>query len=410
MRALYISHNGVLEPLGQSQVLPYIRGLARLGVEFDLLSYETSGADAEVIENLRALLSREHIRWFPLQRTRDPRLAVKVQEAARGVLRALAIAARRRPNIVHGRGYLPTAVGDAVATLVPRAKLIFDCRGMLADEYVDAGYWTRERPEYALVKRYEARAFRRADGVVVLTNALREWVQASGWLGPHTRLETIPTCVDLERFRYSDEARVRRRQELGLEGRIVLVYSGSLGALYREDDLARFAAVFKMRAGRPSAFLVLTQSPSARLVDRLKVEGLAEDEIVVRSVAPQRMAEYLAAGDAAVAFGKTCFARLGCSPTKLAEYFACGLPALVNDFGDQASVAMEHEVCLMADSFSDSDLRVAADRLVALAAAPVEHRVKTGRAVAERRFGLATVGIPRYAELYRAVASAQLAG
>ena len=39
-RVLFISYNGMLEPLGQTQVLPYLRKLAQRGVQFTLLSFE----------------------------------------------------------------------------------------------------------------------------------------------------------------------------------------------------------------------------------------------------------------------------------------------------------------------------------------------------------------------------------
>src|SRR5690242_9441765 len=43
-RVLFISYNGMLDPLGQSQVLPYLRELARRGVGFTLLSFERAKA------------------------------------------------------------------------------------------------------------------------------------------------------------------------------------------------------------------------------------------------------------------------------------------------------------------------------------------------------------------------------
>jgi glycosyltransferase involved in cell wall biosynthesis len=406
MRALYVSHNGMLDPLGQSQVLPYLRGLARRGIEFDLVSFELPERETDAIEALREQLRAEGVRWWPLRRARDPRLQTKVKEAARGVLLAVAAAGRRRPTIVHGRGYIPTAVGDAVASAVPGAKLLFDCRGMLGDEYVDAGHWTEDRLEYRLLKRYESRAFKRAEGVVVLTHALRRWVLDRGLIGPKTHIETIPCCVDFGRFHFDPDARRRVRAGLGLsDEHLLVVYSGSLSALYREADLARFVGVTKRRAQRPFAFLALTQSPSENLVRMLRESGVEEREILVRKAQPTEMAAYLSAGDAATAFGKSCFARMGCSPTKLAEYFACGLPAAVNDFGDQAEIAKERDTCVMVESFDDDTLAAAADRLLALARAPLDERVRVGRRVAEARFSLEKIGIPKYEELYRAMAA-----
>src|SRR5687768_9539217 len=39
-QVLFISYNGMLEPLGQSQVIPYLRELAKREVHFTLLSFE----------------------------------------------------------------------------------------------------------------------------------------------------------------------------------------------------------------------------------------------------------------------------------------------------------------------------------------------------------------------------------
>jgi glycosyltransferase involved in cell wall biosynthesis len=407
MRVLYVSHNGMLEPLGQSQVLPYLRGLARRGIEFDLFSYELPEVQDADVEALQHSLSGSGIRWNPMRRKRDQRLRVKLEEIARGIVSALMTAATRPPHVVHGRSYLPTAVGDVIASLVPRAKLVFDCRGMLGDEYVDSGHWTKDRREYRLLKRYEARAFRRADGVVVLTDALRRWVTTNALLGPRTTIATIPTCVDLEKFRFSAGERRRIRTELGVMERLVFVYSGSLGGLYRLDDTARFMGVVKKRAGRPITFLVLTGSPSDELVELAQKYGLARDEIIVRKVAPREMASFLCAADAGLAFGKTCFARMGCSPTKLAEYLACGVPLVSNaDFGDQAALADEPETCVLVSSFDDQEsLQEAADRLVGLATRPIAQRVEQGRRVAEARFGLETVGVQRYERLYTTLVS-----
>ena len=41
MRALYVSQNGMAENLGQSQVLPYLRGLVRRGVEIELFAADS---------------------------------------------------------------------------------------------------------------------------------------------------------------------------------------------------------------------------------------------------------------------------------------------------------------------------------------------------------------------------------
>jgi glycosyltransferase involved in cell wall biosynthesis len=404
MRALYVSQNGMLENLGQSQVLPYLRGLARRGVEINLLSFELVGSDAGAVETLRSSLAPQGIRWTPLQRRRDPRIRVKLAESTTGVMKAFVTALARRPDVVHGRSYFSTAICDVIASVVPRARLLFDCRGMLGDEYVDAGYWTEERIEYRLVKRYESRAFRRAEGVVVLTEALKRWILDRGWLGPRTHIEAVPCCVDLEKFDFDQAARIRLRKELGLEDAFVVVYAGSLGTWYREPELSKFAGMVKAATRRRVAFLLLTASPPEALVEMLRTQGFSDANIVTRRVPPAEMPAYLSVGDAALSFITSCFSKKGSSPTKVAEYLACGLPVVLNgDIGDQADLAAETDACVVLSSFSDEELARATARVLELGARSMAERVRAGRRVASERFGIERVGVARYERLYKAM-------
>src|SRR5438067_13785526 len=64
-RVLFISYNGMLDPLGQTQVIPYLRELGRRGVRFTLLSFERQGAfepaGATRCKALRIQLSEQNI-------------------------------------------------------------------------------------------------------------------------------------------------------------------------------------------------------------------------------------------------------------------------------------------------------------------------------------------------------------
>ena len=404
MRALYVSQNGMLENLGQSQVLPYLRGLAKRGVDIDLLSFELQGALDGPIEALRSSLTRDGIRWTPLRRRRDTRLRVKVAESARGVLKALTMALARRPDIVHGHSYLPTAICDVVATLVPGARLLFDCRGMLGDEYVDAGHWTKDRSEYRLVKRYESRVFRRAEGVVVLTEALKRWILERNWLGPETHIEAVPCCVDLDKFQFDRAARARLRSEHGLDDAFVVLYAGSLGTWYREEQLAQFAGIVKRATTRRVAFLLLTAAPPEALVELVRRQGFADQDIVTLRVPPIEMPAHLSVGDVALSFITSCFSKKGSSPTKVAEYLACGLPVVLNgDIGDQGDLAPETDACVVLSSFDEGELTRAAALALRLGSRSMEARVRCGRQVADTHFGVERIGVARYERLYRAM-------
>src|SRR6185437_9136682 len=77
-RVLFISYTGMLDPLGQSQVLPYLRELAKRGIRFTLISFERPATLADVglqeCEALRQQLAADNINWHWLPYHQKPSL------------------------------------------------------------------------------------------------------------------------------------------------------------------------------------------------------------------------------------------------------------------------------------------------------------------------------------------------
>ena len=401
MRVVYLSHTGMTEPLGQSQVLPYLRGLTRRGADIEVLSFEPVGTAPGTVETLRDGLRRDGILWRPLVRSSSHAFSMKLYEAGQAVVGGLVESLRKRAQIIHARSYLPAAAAAVVATLSPGARFLFDNRGMVGDEYVDGGNWKRESASYRIVKQVERRLFAGADGLVVLTEALRRWLLEHGLVGPRTEMEVVPCCVDVPRFAVGADVRSAMRRELGVEDRLVIAYSGTLGSWYREQEMARL--VGRMRALHPKlTFLVLSRAPTDGLRAAALAAGLQRDELVIRSAAPADMPRLLSAGDLGLSLIDTCFSKIGSSPTKVAEYLAAGLPVVVNaGIGDQTDLRKEPDAAVVIDNLSAEAVDAAAGPALQLALRRHEERVATTVDVARRHFGLEEVGIPRYLGLYQ---------
>ena len=203
MDALYLSYDGALDPLGRSQVLPYLEGLSGRGWRFDLVTFEKEERwrDAHGRLEMETRMAASIIRWSPLRYHKRPRVLSTAFDVRAGVRRVRRLVRERRPALLHARSY-PAAL---VARLVGRAEhipYVFDMRGFYAEERVDGGLWRGRGPMYRLTKRVERALLRDAAAVVTLTRAsvptLEGWIGAAGG---EPLLRMIPTCVDLERFR-----------------------------------------------------------------------------------------------------------------------------------------------------------------------------------------------------------------
>lgn len=402
---LYVSQTGMTEPLGQSQVVAYLERLGRRGFTFEVVSMEPAGAPPSRLADARARLAAAGVDWFPLPRSSSHHIAQKALESARLGARALRRALARRPSIVHARAHFPGAIADAVAAVVPGARFLFDCRGLLGDQYVDVGHWTEQRLEYRLLKAWERHAFARADGVVVLTAALERLLASRGLVAPETPRAVIPCCVDMARFVPDDVARRAVRAELGLADRAVVAHSGGLGAWYLEDEIAAFMTHFR-RVRPDAALLVMTKTDATRLRALLRERGLRDGDVIVRDVSPSSMPRMLTAVDVGLSLIRPAFGVTGTSPTKFAEYLATGVIGVGNDgVGDMAELGAYPGACVICPDLSDASLASAAAKCAGMLEGGRAARVAEGRALADALFSVDGVGASRYEALYRAMLS-----
>jgi glycosyltransferase involved in cell wall biosynthesis len=404
MRALYVSHTGMSEPLGRSQVVPYLLGLARAGVQLDIVAFEPATAHAREIAEVTDVLARQGIGYAWTRRSPSHALATKVQESLRAFAQLMTRALRRRPRVIHARSYLPGAVAGLVRLLTPGSRFLFDCRGLLGDEYVDFGHWSRQSLRYRLIKVAERRLFGGADAVVVLTERLKQWLSREQKLVRDDKpIEVIPCCVDLARFAVDAAARARARARLDAGERLVLAYAGTLGSFYSEAEMAALFAAVRRR--RPALFAIFTRADAGPLRAALARHGVSDGDIRVQAAAATEMPELLSAADVGLSFIEPRFSKLASSPVKLGEYLATGLPVAVNrGVGDLDRLLADHPGSLFdAGHMSARELDDVAARLATLPLEDTAARARH-RAVAARHFALEDVGVARYRRLYERLA------
>jgi glycosyltransferase involved in cell wall biosynthesis len=404
-QVLFISYNGMLDPLGQTQVLPYLRELAKKGVQFTLLSFEKphafEPAGVAKSEALRDELQTQGIDWHWLRYHQRPSLPATMYDVLAGYREARSLVKRKQIEMVHARGHIPATIAVWLKVWLD-TKLIFDLRGLMAEEYVDAEHWRKGNLPYRITKSMEVKILAAADAIVTLTE--RIWPIISEWEGLRGRTphhEVIPCCVDLARFRFSEQERARRRKELGLDDQFTIVYSGSLDGWYLTDTMADFFASVVRR--NPKAHMLwLTTGSHDRVRELMRGRNISKENFSVLSVAAADVPSYLAAADAGLSFIKRCVSKVASSPTKNGEYLACGLPVIINEgIGDSDALVDQWQAGVLIEEFNETEFEAAAREIEAMVVAP-EARVKARR-VAEQLFHLETVGGARYAALYERV-------
>jgi len=387
----------------QTQVLPYMRELVKGGNKISLLTFEPAPFSKYGQEEarLREVLDSQKIEWHWLpyhKRFSVLATAWDVVQGARFVWRKLRT---DEIEILHARVHVPALMAALARKFSgKKPKLLFDIRGFMLEEYTDAGVWPEGGWLYRVGKRIERWLMEQSDGFVVLTEAAREILfpesKPTGFDRQGRPVEVIPCCVDLSRFeKVSDEYRDQMRTRLGVEDRKVLAYVGSFGGWYLSDEMMDFFSV--ARDLDPKTFvMILTQRDTAKVVQGLKDRGFEESDFVVDSVGPESVPDYLSAADVSVSFIKPCYSKLSSSPTKLAEYLACGLPIISNTkIGDVDALIQDNGVGVLITDLTVQGYIEALDKGEHLGGLR-EHCKTVGR----NEFDLQSVGGGRYRRLY----------
>lgn len=398
-RALYITYTGLLDPLGQSQVLQYVLGLASRH-QMTVLSYEKPAnlADMARLSALEERLKDAGVTWHRRVWHRKPGIPATIYDILVGIAQATRIVRENGIQIVHCRSYIGSMIGLSVKKRTG-AKLIFDMRGFWPDERVEGGIWRAGSAPYRYFKRVEKRLFLRADYVVSLTRAgVREIAQMPYLRGQMPPVSVIPTCTNLGMFHPVPTS--RRGFTLG--------YVGSVGSWYMFAEVAQAVArLFQMRAD--ARFLVINKGGHDLIRAELGKIGVDMSRVELRESPFDQVAEQIGRMDAGIFFIKPVWSKRASCPTRMGEFLACGKPCLANaGCGDveEDFAQTQTGVTLPADDAGGVDmsgLDAALTRLMDLSTDP--HMQTRCRRAAEERFSLAGA-IAEYDSIYQRLAGA----
>ena len=405
MKVLFISYNGLLEPILPSQAVPYIKGLTALGYDFILLTYEKKRdldrAGRAGVRKLREDLKKAGIDWRYLRYHKNPPLLSTLFDLIVGFFTAFLIIVYGRVKIVHVRGITPGVIIMALSKIL-KFKIIFDMRGLLAEEYAAGGLWREGGLPFRLVKKAEKRMLMTADAVTVLTKKHFDLNRSLDYLTERKiPMDIVPCCVDAGRFIPDREDENLFRRELGLDGKFILMYPGKIGTFYFMDEMLAF---FKYASGvmQKAVFFIVTHDEPSDFLERANAMGVEADKIIIKEKVPyEEMPRYMRAADAGVFFINP-YKKIGSSPIKMGEFLASGVPVIINPgVGDTEELVRENRVGVVVNNFTEPDFRKAIDELLRLKKESDE--LKRRCIATAEKFLSHEVAIARYAKIYKAI-------
>jgi glycosyltransferase involved in cell wall biosynthesis len=370
-KILFISYDGMTDPLGQSQVIPYLQGLSKNGCQIFLLSCEKKEAFEQhrsVVENM---LKASHITWIHKSYTKTPPALstwIDIQKLKKA---AKKIHEKHSIDLVHTRPGVPALVGLWMKKNLG-VKFLHDIREFYAASRVEGGMWKLKNPMYSKIYEYfikkEKKEIEYADGIVTLTYAAEKIVRGLPEFRKETPLEVIPCSADLELFdpsKYDSAQKNELKRELGIdENDLVISYLGSVGGWYMVGEMMGFFKLLIEK--RPNTkFLFISPHRHDTIVLAASKFGIPEQSVITTKASRTEVPKYLSLSDHSIFFIKPCYSKQSSSPTKHGEIMAMGIPLITNSgVGDVEEIVNRYESGIVLNEFTNDSYSVAIEQIL----------------------------------------------
>ncbi|HAB53770.1 MAG TPA: hypothetical protein DCE80_16605, partial [Ignavibacteriales bacterium] len=184
-----------------------------------------------------------------------------------------------------------------------------------------------------------------------------------------------------------------------MEGKFVILYSGSLGTWYLLKEMIDFFRCAK-EIIKNAHFLFLTNYDHSHILNLWRKNGLSIDDLTIKSTSYNGISKLMRIADCGIFFIKPLLSKRSSCPIKFAEYLACGLPVVLNvNVGDTDTIVERNKIGVVISGFNQEEYQMCVRDLQGMMKDKDSLRNRCYN-VAQSLFSL-DFGVEKYYQIYR---------
>lgn len=331
---VYVSYTGLLEALGKSQILSYLKILSD-NYSITLLTFEKQ-SDLNNIYEYNAMMDiceQYNIDWRPMLYHKRFRLLSKMRDSFNLLKNLYKINKEKNIKLFHCRAYVST-INVWLFTRLFKIPYIFDMRALWIDELVEAGSIKNNGLLTILLRKMESKILLDSDAIISLTEHAVKYLINNNEKLEEKKFIVIPTCVDIERFKF-DISTYRKEKD----GKIVV---GSMGSILSSRfDIQLFLSILlELQKNKAIGKIkIVTLDDSEKIYESFKKIGGNIKDLEIYSSSYEDIPYNISNIDIAIVTFKTGVSTLGTSPTRIGEFLAQGIPVICTEnVGDSSEL------------------------------------------------------------------------
>jgi len=325
---LYITYDGILEPLGNSQVYNYIKKLSN-NYNFFIISFEKK----DDFDNKKKILSKKqelnsnNINWQSLIYHKRPAILSTFYDIIVGLFYTIKIVKKNNINIIHARSYTPCLIA-LIIKIFFKIPYVFDMRGFWADEKIESKTWKKNSLIYVFTKFLEKKFIINSNYIILLTKSSLLELKKLSFFKESKKTSIISTCVSLDTFKFKSES--INYEYIKKNKKIVLGYVGSVRLWYRFDLVVLFFK-YLIQIYPNSILHIINKDDHEYIKNHLMHKNIHTKNYLIETSDHNEIANKIIKMDVGIFFITPSFSKKASNPTKLGEFLSSGIPCITND-------------------------------------------------------------------------------
>lgn len=340
-KILYLSFDGILEPLGYSQILSYLKHLSS-NFHITIISVEKKNdvLNTTHFNTINKEIRDANIDWVFLNYSNNK--IGKIFLIIKLFFKIIYILKKKKINIIHARSYITGLLAFFLKKIL-NFYLIFDIRGFWIEERINWGLWKKNSIKYKIFKYFEGNLFRKSDIIVTLTNDAKKILLDNKTLNlKKSNIFVIPTSVNL----------VNHISISNNSDKLVFTHLGAVGSRYNFE--AYLKVTNKIYQSKEVFLSIINKGEHIVIKKNLDEYNINKNNFKINFVHPYNINFEIQKSNFGVFFPVSGFYLKAYFPTKLGEFLTNGIPVItlkINEHVD--SIILQYNVGILIDNFDN---------------------------------------------------------
>lgn len=329
-KVLYLSYNGLNEPLGKSQILPYIK-IINEDYRLHIISFENTFNDPGIYSLTEELLNL-NINWTKFKRYKN-NFFFNTFSLLKAFIYIFYLTLTNKVNIIHARSFIPATLALPIKFFFNNLKIIYDIRGFWVDEKVDRMNFNKGF-FYKILKKIDKHNYLYADHIIFLTRNSFDIINKNFFQLKLLNYSIIPTCADKKIF-YP----IKNNNKLNM---LNICYMGSISKAYNFKKILKYFS--KIVAINTSfRLIIINKEDHNEILKYLNFYKIPQKNFDLVSLDRSQINKKLSEIDLGIFYANNNYSIKASYPTRIGEFLMAGKSIICNDFNSDISQLSKNE-------------------------------------------------------------------